>query len=293
MIAANSKNLVSVLILTRNEEIHIRRCVEVSKKISNNIFIIDSNSSDKTSEIAKAMGVDVINGDFNLFADKFNWAVACIKFPTPWIFRLDADEILDNTTIEMLHCFLKKVPDSIGGVYLRRQLWFMGRWIRHGGIYPTYSLRLFRNGCVRSEQRKLDEHIIVLEGASTYLNLDVIDNPLISLTRWIEKHNQYSTLEVEQIIQRTSFQNPLKLKASLFGNRLSRIRWVKQNIFYRMPFFLRPFLYFFYRYFFRCGFLDGKEGFLFHFFHAFWYRMLVDGKLYESKKILAKENNCT
>lgn len=280
----SSNDLLSVLILTRNEELHVRRCIEVATQITNHVYVVDSNSMDKTSEIAQSMGVTVISRDFSKFSDKLNWSLSGIDFPTPWILRLDADEVMSEDDIGGILTALQKVPEAISGVYLRRQLWFMGRWIRHGGMYPTYSMRLLRKGCVRSEQRDLDEHMILLKGESLYLDMDVMDTPLISLSQWVDKHNQYSNLEANTQAGNCSAGDVELITPNLFGGSIARIRWVKKNIFYRMPLFVRPFLYFIYRYVLRRGFLDGKEGFLFHFFHAFWYRMLVDAKIFESRR---------
>lgn len=158
----------------------------------------------------------------------------------------------------------------------------MGKWIKHGDYYPTWILRLFRKGKGRSEERKMDEHIILLEGRAKKLANDFIDDNKKNLEFWIDKHNKFSSREVEEITKQLT-TNDQQLTTKLSGQTAQK-RWLKENFYYRLPLFCRAFLYFIYRYFFRLGFLDGKEGLIFHFLQGFWYRFLVDAKFYEIKK---------
>lgn len=275
---------VSVLILTRNEELHIQRCVESAKGLTPFVFVVDSCSSDKTAEIATSCGATVIAGTFDNFADKLNWSLDNVEFPTPWVLRLDADEVLIEGFVDSINHTMETIPDDVSGIYVRRQLWFMGRWMKHGGMYPTYSMRLWRNGHARSEVRDLDEYMILSRGIAITLNVDIIDNPLTNLAAWVDKHNRYSSLEARVALTQQANQNPNSIIPTLWGSRVERMRWVKLYIFYRLPLFIRPILYFLYRYIIRLGFLDGREGFLFHFMHGLWYRVLVDGKIFEQRK---------
>jgi len=274
--------LVSVLILARNEALHIERSVASARRLTPHVFVVDSTSSDGTAELARLAGAQVVTSNLDRFADKLNWSAENIAFPTPWILRLDADEILTNELIEQLPARLAALDPNVGGVYLRRQIWFMGRWIRHGGAYPTYSMRLWRRGEATCEQRDLDEHMILHKGVPEQFCLDVIDNPVFDLSTWIDKHNRYATLEARSAINAISGNNALK--ANLCGNALERTRWLKVKVFYRLPLFVRPLLYFFYRYLLRLGFLDGVVGFVFHFLHGLWYRVLVDAKILEARR---------
>jgi hypothetical protein len=126
--------------------------------------------------------------------------------------------------------------------------------------------------------------MILSKGMTLALDVDVIDNPLSNLADWVDKHNQYSTLETRVALHQQENKNPNFIVARFWGSRVERRRWIKLNIFYRLPLFIRPILYFFYRYVLRFGFLDGREGFLFHFMHGLWYRILVDGKIFEQRK---------
>lgn len=280
MSSTGTENLISILILTRNEEIHIARCIKSARRLTDKIYMVDSNSSDHTRDIAGVEGVNILTGDFCIFSQKLNWSIENIAWSTPWVFRLDADEILTDELIDRLPKFLETLSASVTGVYVRRQLWFMGRWMRHGDVYPTYSMRLWRQGAAVCEERGLDEHMMLRFGTAVRLDLDIVDDPLFTLATWIEKHNAYSTLEAESANGALGDHNQL-IKASLFGTSPQRRRWLKVKLFYRLPPFVRPMLYFFYRYVIRLGFLDGRVGFIFHFMHGLWYRCLVDAKMLE------------
>lgn len=274
---------VSVLVLTRNESIHIERCIRSAQRLSPHVFVVDSHSPDGTAELAKKLGASVISGNFDSFAAKLNWSLDHVDFPTPWVIRLDADEVFTDDLLTDLQRTVADAGSEVNGFYLRRQLWFMGRWIKHGGMYPTFSMRLWRKGCARSEVRDLDEHMLLSNGVAMTLNLDIVDNPLTDLASWIDKHNRYSTVEAQTVFSQQEQTNPDLIQPRLWGGRVERMRWIKLNVFYRLPLFVRPLLYFLYRYIFRLGFLDGREGFLFHFMHGLWYRILVDGKIYEQR----------
>jgi len=280
---------ISIIILTYNEEIHIQRCLESIKDFSENIFVVDSNSKDKTIEIAKNYTKNIFYGDFSSFSDKLNWAISELPIVTYWTMRLDADEILTEDFKRNFFIELNKVSSKIGGIYIKRQLWFLNKWMRYGDMYPTYSMRIWKTKEVICENRLLDEHMILNEGISITMDLDIIDNPLTSISNWINKHDKYSNLEV--ITYYIGKNNANEIQGRLFGKQEERKRWLKQ-MFYKIPLFVRPFMYFFYRYILKVGFLDGKKGFIWHILHGFWYRFLVDVKIYEIE-LKAKESNMT
>ena len=271
---------VSVLVLTRNESLHIERCLCSAFRLTKHVYVLDSKSSDTTATLSKDLGATVIEGDFDGFSQKLNWGLDNIAFPTPWVLRLDADEIFSDVLVARLPKLLDEVENDVSGIYLRRQIWFMGKWIRYGDMYPTYSMRLLRRGAVVCETRDLDEHMILRSGRAIRHELDIIDDPLFALASWIEKHNGYSTLEANSAKKTRSDDSQL-MKPTFFGTSPQRRRWLKVKVFYRLPPFVRPTLYFFYRYVIRLGFLDGRIGFIFHFMHGLWYRCLVDAKMLE------------
>lgn len=278
-----TSNLISILILTRNEEAHISRCLESAFRLTNSVFVLDSNSVDDTSAIVSSTSAILITGDFHSFSEKLNWGLNNINFQTPWVMRLDADEILTDQLIAQVPSFLKALDADVVGVYVKRQLWFMGCWIRFGGMYPTYSMRILRPKAVFCESRDLDEHIFLRYGRHVTLDADLMDIPLNDLSSWIVKHNQYASLEANSVLRDELADSTANRFMSPFGTLPQRVRWVKTRIFYRMPPFFRPILYFIYRYFIRFGFMDGRAGFIFHFMHGLWYRVLIDAKIIEKK----------
>ena len=282
---------LSVIILTYNEEIHLERLLKNIAGWAEEVFIVDSYSTDKTLEIAKKYGCKIVQHPFENQAQQFNWALENLDIKNEWILRLDADEYLTEELKqeipELFNINIRKSDSqSINGFYIKRRVYFMGRWIKHGGYYPIWFLRLFRKGKAKSEQRAMDEHIVLLEGRAEKLKNDFIDNNKKGLSDWINKHNNYASREAEEIFQ--YYGSPTSLRKSdfpkLIGDQPAQKRWLKENLYYRLPLFCRAFLYFIYRYFFRLGFLDGKEGLIFHFLQGFWYRFLIDAKIYEARK---------
>ncbi|MEK7149426.1 MAG: glycosyltransferase family 2 protein [Patescibacteria group bacterium] len=271
---------ISVIILTYNEELNIENCLKNVAEWSDEIFIVDSYSTDRTLEIAKKYGAKVAQRPFKNQAEQFNWALDNLDIKNEWILRLDADEYLTPELWREIAEVLPKTSDKINGFYLNRRVYFMGKWIKHGGYYPTWILRLFKYGKAHSEQREMDEHIILSEGKAGKLKNDFIDYNRKNLEFWTDKHNRFSSREVRQILN-PDLAGEAKVKK--LGGPAALRRKLK-SWYLKLPLFLRPFLYFIYRYFFRLGFLDGKEGLIFHFLQAFWYRFLVDAKIYETLK---------
>ncbi len=155
----------------------------------------------------------------------------------------------------------------------------MGKWIKYGGYYPTWLLRLWRKGRGKYEAREMDEHVI-LSGEARYAKHDIIEEDKKNLDYWIEKHNRYARREAETICRKGGETLP----PSLGGTQAQRKRWMKENIYNHLPLFVRPFMYFCYRYVIRGGFLDGKEGMVFHILQGFWYRFLVDVRVFEIQR---------
>lgn len=258
---------IAAIILTFNEEINLEKCLKSIEGLTNEVFIVDSYSTDKTLEIAKKYGTKIVQHPFKNQAEQFNWALDSLDIKSEWILKLDADEeILPELKEEILQT-LPRITQEITGFFMKRRVYFMGRWIKHGTYYPIWFLRLFRKGKARSEQRTMDEHIVLLEGKTGRLKNDFVDDNKKDLTWWTDKHNNYALREAVAV-----------LAGDLGINR--------KKFYYKLPLFFRAAAYFCYRYFFRYGFLDGKEGLIFHFLQAFWYRFLIDAKIYERRKIL-------
>jgi len=269
---------ISVIILTYKEEKNIEECLKSVYQWADEIFILDFYSTDKALEIVRKYTDKIYQHPFETQATQFNWALDNLPITTDWILRLDADE---RVTPELRDELIRKLPTLSKGItalYVRRRVYFMGRWIKHGGYYPTWLLRLWRKRKARYEERAMDEHVILSEGKTLRLKHDIIDWNHKGLSFWVEKHNQFASREMQAILATYNDQLELNvsyLAPSVVGTQEQRKRWLKERVYLRMPLFFRSFLYFLYRYFFRLDFLDGKEGLIFHFLQCFWYRFLV------------------
>jgi len=268
----------SVIILTYNEEVNLPACLESLKDLDREIFVVDSGSTDRTVEIARANGAQVVYNEFETQAQQLNWALDSLPISGDWIVRLDADERLTEELAEELGIILPTLNPDITGLYFKRRVYFMGRWIRHGGHYPIWLLRVWRKNCARSENRLMDEHMVLLRGQASFLNHDIVEQNRKGLSCWTERHNAYSSREATLLLKGSTDD---EIRPQLLGTPEAHRRWLKQNVYLHFPPFIRAYLYFVYRYLFQRGFLDGKEGFIFHFLHACWYRFLVDARMYE------------
>jgi glycosyltransferase involved in cell wall biosynthesis len=274
--------MLSVIILTYNEEANLPICLASLKALNTEIFIVDSGSTDKTQAIALDAGCHFIEHPFKNQAQQLNWALENLPIKTPWVMRLDADERLTPELAQELKQILPQAPSNIAGYEVKRRVFFMGRWIRHGGYYPTWLLRVWRNGIGSCEQRWMDEHMVLAEGEIANLQYDIIDENNKGLNFWIDKHNRYANREVKDMLSLTLQQDSLLDQNQ--ASQASQRRWVKKNLYGQSPMFLRALIYFILRYTVGLGFLDGLEGLIFHFLQGFWYRFLVDAKIYEVKR---------
>lgn len=282
---------LTVVILTKNEEANLRKCVESFRGIAKRFVVIDSYSTDGTERLCdglnleleiKNCSLDFIQHEFTNHAEQFNWGISNSNITTEWIMRMDADEELMENLSEEINAKLANISDSVNGVVLKRRVLFMGKWIKHGGRYPEMLLRIIRTGTGKCEQKSMDEHLIIDSGDIVNFEYDLIDNNQKSLEWWIGKHNWYSNREVFDYQHRLAIQREVDLvQNSKTSNQAKIKRVVKNGGYYRLPLFLRAHLYFIYRYYIKLGFLDGKEGKIFHFLQAYWYRFLVDAKIYE------------
>jgi glycosyltransferase involved in cell wall biosynthesis len=267
---------LSVVVLTFNEERNIAACLESVAGWAADLFVVDSGSTDRTEAIAKQFGATVMTHTFESHARQWRWTFEHLPIRTDWLLAIDADQSL---TPELKADIANKLPlwNTTGGpagAYLNRRQIFRGRWIKHGGYYPKYLLKLFRRDAVSLDESDLVDHHFIVSGPTVTLNGDLIeDNKNESqISIWIGKHNRYAVLQAREEESRTS---TVVSADRAFGSPDDRTKFRKQ-IWNRLPLYLRPLGYFFYRYFVRLGFLDGKEGFIFHFMQAFWYRLLVD-----------------
>ncbi|MBZ5668197.1 MAG: glycosyltransferase family 2 protein [Acidobacteriia bacterium] len=279
---------VSVLILTYNEEANIARCLE-SVRWAGEVFLVDSLSSDRTQGIAGGMGARVYSHPFEGYAEQRNWALENLPFSHDWVLMLDADERIPQALAEEISQAIADNRRDHAGYYMNRRFFFLGRWLKHGGLYPTWLLQLFRRDRARVENRPLNEHVVP-EGSSGYLSQPFDHQDRRPLSDWISKHNHYADLETEQFLQESiqgGYQDSIEVR--LWGNQPERKRWIKLKVWNRLPLLLRPFLFFFRNYFLKGGFLDGGPGFIYHVLWSFWYQFLVSAKIIERRKMFPSE----
>lgn len=284
----NSKLDITTIILTYNEELHIRRCLENVCSFSKKVYVIDSPSTDSTVEICSEFpDVEVVVHKYpGNQAEQFNWALDNCGIDTEWVLRVDADEYLTPELITEMQTKLPELPVDTSAVVLPLGRAFMGRVLKHGIVNGVSMIRLFRHGKVRYEQRLMDEHLKVMEGSTVNFTGKFIDDNRMSVRAFVEKHNNYSSREAAVLLDAefglldnhdTGDDDPEYAK-EVAAKRAQKAKYAK------MPLFWRALGYFFYRYVAKLGFLDGKEGFCWDFFQGLWYRMLVDAKVYEAKK---------
>ena len=262
---------LAVIILVGQEVLHIKRCLERLQPFGpQQVFVVESQPSDGTHEIAVEMGtVAVFNKWPGLYAKQFNWALDNLPIKTKWVLRLDADEYLTDETIERLKTELPKLPDDVTGLRLELKRRFMGGEIRHG-TNGIRLLRVFRYGVGRCEERAMDEHIELNNGRWIDFDGAFYDDNLNSFEWWQEKHRGYAKREAQDAI--SLFNNPERLTNPSETDK-------KKIKYYKLPPYFRAFAYFCLRYFVKLGFLDGLAGFRWHFWQGLWYRWLVDREI--------------
>lgn len=276
----------SILILTYNESCHLPRLLNSTKELNAPTFIIDSYSDDKTIEIAKLHGCTVLQNKFTNHPKQWDFALTKCPIQTEWVICLDADQIISDELKALLLDFNPSDYESINGIYFNRKNYFKGKWIRFGGYFPKYMLKMFRLSAGKSDLNENMDHRFIVEGKTIiwkkgYLLEENLKENEIRF--WIEKHNKYSDLVAKEEFERLNKIRKQATTGNLLGSPDQKIAFFK-NIWWKMPLYLRPFIYFFYRYVIKLGFLDGKSGSLFHFLQAFWFRLIIDIKLDELRK---------
>jgi len=273
---------LTAIVLTRNEELNIRECLESIQILAKRIVVVDSFSTDRTVEIAKELGAEVYLHEFVNYSKQFLYGLNETGIDTKWILRIDADERLtDASRAEIESLCNANMDTDINGIILRFEVTFMGRKLRHGGIYPFRKLLVFKRGIGTIEDRYMDEHIVISEGKTVEVKHDSEHHDFKDLAYFIQKHNWYSSREVLDYIQNTELQNE---DGKTLNRKAGVKRWIKFHIYYKLPMGMRAHLYYWYRYYIKLGFLDGKEGKIYAFLQAYWYRYLVDAKIYEYQK---------
>lgn len=267
----------TVILLSFNSENTLGATLASARRVSEEIFVVDSFSKDGTAELARRHGAIVVEHEFENYGAQRNWAIDNLPISYPWQLHLDADEWMDDELVAAIQALPEEPEHS--GYFLSRYVRFLGRVLRHGGMNPTWHLRLFRSGAGRCEDRKYDQHFLLLSGSSGKLPGTIIDDIRMPLTEWTARHNRWADGEVAELEAR---ETAARVQPNARGNPVERKRFLRKQ-YNRMPLFVRPFGLFAYRYFVRLGFLDGTEGFIFWVLQTFWFRFLVDAKIWEKR----------
>lgn len=285
---AESVNSVSVVILTLNEEKHIERCIVSAFQVAQQVFVVDSFSTDQTVAIAQSHGALVLQHKFTNHAAQLLWAFENLPINTQWLMRVDADELISPALAREMLAKLSTIGPGTTGLLLYRRVCFEGKIIRYGGV-SHWVLRMWRNGAAEIEQRWMDEHIALKHGHAARLRGEYFDDNLNGISWWTAKHNGYATREAIDLLNRKYSFLPATTDSILLSRQARYIRWLKENFYVYLPLGTRAFLYFSYRMIIRLGVLDGRGGFVFHFLQGFWYRFLVDVKVWEVERRMAVE----
>jgi glycosyltransferase involved in cell wall biosynthesis len=274
---------VSVLVPIKNEAKNISRCLG-SVQWADEIFVVDSQSTDGSGQLAEQCGAKVVQFQFNgTWPKKKNWALENLPFRNQWVFILDADEVLPAEAQAEFRSAIANAGET-AGYWINRRFMFMGRWLRHA-YYPNWNLRLFRHSLGRYEKltgvatesgdNEVHEHVIV-QGPTGRLSCELDHYAFPSVEIFVEKHNRYSNWEARVAVADRSGLSSGNLQSERVAKRRKLKQWSQ-----RLPF--RPALRFLYVYLWQKGFLDGREGYYFARMHGF-YEFLSVAKTYELKK---------
>ena len=274
-------NNITAIILAKNEELNIRRCIESILGLADRIVVIDSGSTDKTMDIARELGAEIYQHEpFVHYAKQFNWALDHVNVTTKWIYRIDADEVVSpELKAEIIQACKDHENDDVNGLVMKFKVFFMGRFLTHGGIYPFYNLTIFKNGIGRYEDRAMGEHVVLSEGRTVDLKNDCLHYDFKDLTTWINKHNWYATREKNDYFETLARR---QADTSLY-HEAQKTKKLRDSFYYKLPMFWRAKFYYWYRYYFKLGFLDGQAGKVHAFLQAYWYRFLIDAKIMEQE----------
>jgi glycosyltransferase involved in cell wall biosynthesis len=273
----------SFIILTYNEEIHLQRLLTSMAGLNAPVFILDSGSTDNTINIAEQAGAITARHPFVNHPLQWDYALKTFSIITPWVICLDADQVITPELHTLLSNFKDENHSHVHGIYFNRKNVYKGKWIKYGGYYPFYLLKMFRYGIGYSDlNENMDHRFIVPGNTIIWKNGHIIEENLKEnyIRFWIEKHNIYSDLLAHEELERIMKLRAQTIKPHFWGSPDERTALLKQ-LWWQLPRYVRPILYFIYRIIFKLGFLDGRTGIIFHFMQGFWFRLVVDIKIDE------------
>lgn len=271
-------NDITAIILTKNEELNIERCINSIKGLADRICVVDSGSVDRTVEIASRLNAEIFNHPFEHYAAQFNWALDNLNINTKWVYRIDADEMITKELEkEIIQQCKAHHDDDVNAFLMKHKLFFLGRYLKHGGTYPFKKITIFKPEFGRFENRAMGEHIVLSKGRIIELQNDCIHYDFKSIDAFVDKHNKYATREVTDYYYRSNFKQENLYKEAEFSKK------IRDSFYYKLPKFVRAKMYYWYRYYVLLGFLDGAPGRIYAFIQAYMYRYLVDAKIYEEE----------
>ena len=272
---------LTAIVLTRNEEKNIGQCLDSLKDFAARVIVVDCGSTDATVDIARSKGAEVVYHEFRYYADQMNWAIDHTNITTEWVMRLDADERMTPEAVnEASEIMARPRSEQINGITLEAVYYFLGRPMRHG-IRNKRKMLIFRRGCGRMEDRRRDPYSILTEGRNISIRARFLHYDFKDLSSYIRRYNWYAGRELMDYLEGRKLSGA---QGQQLDKHLMAQRKKKFGIYYKAPRFVRCWLWFIYNYIFRLGFLDGVEGFLYHYFECMWYRMLVDARILEYEK---------
>jgi glycosyltransferase involved in cell wall biosynthesis len=290
-----SKAPVSVIVLTFNEEVNIRACLESVKDLTAEIFIVDSFSTDRTLDIAREYTDKIYQNAWVHGAAQRQWAIKSLPVKYRWIFFLDADEQMTEALKAEIAEVIQKENENPthGGYYVPRKFIFLRKHIRWGICKcGLKELRLCYIDTLEIKERAGFEIYKSNKKVNSLRQL-LIHEDHKPLSAWIDRHNRYSSSEAEYLWNIKNKDNDLfnDINSVTTDRYLLWKETIREKIWHKLPIGFRPFLLFNYFYIFKLGFLDGRVGFIYHFLHAFWYQLLIDAKLLELRRSNSLKNS--
>jgi glycosyltransferase involved in cell wall biosynthesis len=278
------QNGVSALVISYNEEVNIERALRSLQLVSDDIWLIDSESTDRTVEIAESLGVNVVVRPWPGYVNQWNYALSELPLQHPYVLLLDADEEIPEAWAAELRDVLEQ-PSPPDMIQTRFRFWWMGKPVEHGQYGKAWVTRVGRRELMRYEEREVNEHI-PLQGEVYQMKTPYEHYDAKNVAFWLKKHIRYALLET---IEREKAREEINsYQPRLFGGGQSdRVLWLRQNVYDRLPPLMRPMAYFLYRYVLGMGWRDGLTGTFFHILHGFWFPLLMD--IFEKERELQRK----
>jgi glycosyltransferase involved in cell wall biosynthesis len=269
----DARSRLSVVVLTFNSEHTIGATLASAARVSSDLHVVDSGSTDRTREIAMRSGARIAHHPFETYAASRNWAIETLPLAGAWELHLDADERLSDELACSIATVLRGPEGRIDGYFIPRLTRFHGRDIRHGGMYPIWHMRLFKRGHGRVEARRYDQHFIV-GGATGQIDAPMIDDVQMPYAEFLRRHRRWAAAEAEEVLS----PSPSAIRPRADGTPIER-QIHRRMTYYKAPVFLRAFALFFYRFVLKLGFRDGVQGTAYYVMQTLFYRLMVDAEI--------------